>query len=99
MARALWKGAIDDRFFETPYYLVPSKGGERAYSLLREAIRESDRVGIAKFILRRAASGGSDRPDGAPAPQPRTGRQEAAGSQTEARGREGKEETGRLSHC
>jgi len=43
---------IDDRFFETPYYLVPTKGGERAYALLREAIRESGRVGIAKFILR-----------------------------------------------
>ena len=46
--------AIDDRFFETPYYLVPSKGGERAYALLREAIRESDRIGIATFILRDA---------------------------------------------
>src|SRR6266550_4441321 len=45
---------IDDRFFETPYYLLPAKGGERAYALLREAIRESDRVGIAKFILRDA---------------------------------------------
>ena len=46
--------AIDDRFFETPYYLVPSKGGERAYALLREALRESGRIGIAKFILRDA---------------------------------------------
>jgi DNA end-binding protein Ku len=45
---------IDDRFFETPYYLVPEKGGERAYALLREAIRESGRIGIAKFILRDA---------------------------------------------
>jgi DNA end-binding protein Ku len=45
---------IDDRYFETPYYLVPSKGGERAYALLREAIRESRRIGIAKFILRDA---------------------------------------------
>src|SRR5882762_5543520 len=45
---------IDDRFFETPYYLVPTKGGERAYALLREAIRESGRIGIAKFILREA---------------------------------------------
>jgi DNA end-binding protein Ku len=45
---------IDDRFFETPYYLVPTKGGERAYGLLREAIRESGRIGIAKFILRDA---------------------------------------------
>ena len=45
---------IDDRFFETPYYLTPAKGGERAYALLREAIRESGRIGIAKFILREA---------------------------------------------
>src|SRR5215212_4858241 len=45
---------IDDRFFETPYYLVPVAGGERAYALLREAIRESGRLGIAKFILRDA---------------------------------------------
>src|SRR6266511_3862823 len=43
---------IDDRFFETPYYLVPAKGGERAYALLREAIRDTGRIGIAKFILR-----------------------------------------------
>jgi len=45
---------IDDRFFETPYYLVPAKGGERAYALLREAIRETERTGIATFILRDA---------------------------------------------
>jgi len=45
---------IDDRYFETPYYLVPAKGGERAYALLRDAIRESGRIGIAKFILREA---------------------------------------------
>jgi DNA end-binding protein Ku len=45
---------IDDRFFETPYYLLPAKGGERAYALLREAVRQSERVGVAKFILRDA---------------------------------------------
>src|SRR5262245_9170898 len=45
---------IDDRFFDTPYYLVPAKGGERAYALLREALRESERIGVAKFILRDA---------------------------------------------
>jgi DNA end-binding protein Ku len=45
---------IDDRFFETPYYLVPAKGGERAYALLREAIRDSGRIGVATFILREA---------------------------------------------
>src|SRR5690242_20958789 len=45
---------IDDRFFETPYYLVPAKGGERAYALLREASRDSGRIGISTFILREA---------------------------------------------
>ena len=46
--------AIDDRYFDRPYYLVPGKGGDMAYALLREAIRGSKRIGIAKFILREA---------------------------------------------
>ena len=45
---------IDERYFETPYYLQPAKGADRAYALLREAIRESGKVGIAKIILRDA---------------------------------------------
>jgi DNA end-binding protein Ku len=45
---------VDERYFETPYYLLPAKGAERAYALLREAIRESGRIGIAKIILRDA---------------------------------------------
>lgn len=45
---------IDERYFETPYYLLPGKGAERAYALLREAIRASGRIGIAKIILRDA---------------------------------------------
>jgi len=44
--------SIDDRFFDTPYYLVPGKGGDMAYALLSEAIRGSQRIGVAKFILR-----------------------------------------------
>ena len=43
---------IDERYFDTPYYLVPDRGGERAYALLREAIRDAGKVGIAQFILR-----------------------------------------------
>jgi DNA end-binding protein Ku len=43
---------IDERYFETPYYLQASKGADRSYALLREAIRESGKVGIAKIILR-----------------------------------------------
>lgn len=45
---------IDERYFETPYYVQPTKGAERAYAVLREGIRESGRVGIAKIILREA---------------------------------------------
>ena len=45
---------IDERYFETPYYLLPGKGADRAYVLLREAIRESARIGIAKIIIRDA---------------------------------------------
>ena len=45
---------IDERYFETPYYLLPAKGADRAYALLREAIRESGKIGIAKMILRDA---------------------------------------------
>ena len=45
---------IDPRFFQTPYYLLPSKGGEKGYALLREAIRESGAVGIGKIIMRQA---------------------------------------------
>jgi DNA end-binding protein Ku len=45
---------IDDRYFETPYYLTPDKGGQHAYTLLRETLRHSGRIGIAKIIIRDA---------------------------------------------
>jgi DNA end-binding protein Ku len=44
--------AIDDRFFDQPYYLLPAKGGDKAYALLREAIKASGQIGVAKFVLR-----------------------------------------------
>jgi DNA end-binding protein Ku len=43
---------IDPRYFETPYYLVPQKGGEKPYALLREAVRQTGSVGIGKIIIR-----------------------------------------------
>src|SRR5687767_11555810 len=43
---------IDPRYVDTPYYLVPAKGGEKPYALLREAIRNSKSVGIGKIIIR-----------------------------------------------
>jgi DNA end-binding protein Ku len=47
---------IDERYFETPYYLQAGKGADRAYALLREAIRESGQIGIAKIISPRRAA-------------------------------------------
>jgi DNA end-binding protein Ku len=46
--------AIDPRFYETPYYVAPGKGADRAYALLRETIRKSGKVGIAQLILRQS---------------------------------------------
>ena len=43
---------VDPRFFETPYYMVPQKGGEKAYALLREAIRKTAMVGIGMVTMR-----------------------------------------------
>ena len=43
---------IDPRYFETPYYVVPAKGGEKAYALLREAIKQTAMVGIGKITMR-----------------------------------------------
>jgi DNA end-binding protein Ku len=43
---------IDPRYFETPYYLIPGKGGDKPYALLREAIRQTGSVGIGKIIIR-----------------------------------------------
>ena len=43
---------IDPRYFDTPYYLLPQKGGEKPYALLREALSNTGMVGIGKLTLR-----------------------------------------------
>jgi DNA end-binding protein Ku len=43
---------IDPRYFETPYYMTPVRGGEKPYALLRAAIRNTNVVGIGKIVLR-----------------------------------------------
>jgi DNA end-binding protein Ku len=40
-------------YFETSYYAAPDKGGERAYTLLPEALRRSGLVGIAQVAMHR----------------------------------------------
>jgi DNA end-binding protein Ku len=43
---------IDPIYFDSPYYLGPAEGAERAYSLLARAMRESGKVAIARFVFR-----------------------------------------------
>ncbi len=45
-------GALNPLSFEKPYYLAPMKGGEKAYGVLRDALLDANRVGIARFHLR-----------------------------------------------
>lgn len=43
---------IDPIYFERSYYMSPNEGGGKAYSLLRKALEESQKVGIAKIVIR-----------------------------------------------
>jgi DNA end-binding protein Ku len=43
---------IPPQYFSAPYYLVPSKRGEKAYALLRETLAKTGRVGVATFVIR-----------------------------------------------
>jgi DNA end-binding protein Ku len=43
---------INPMFFDKPYYLEPSKQGKHAYALLREALNESNKVAIARVVIR-----------------------------------------------
>jgi DNA end-binding protein Ku len=43
---------INPMLFDKPYYLEPEKRGRHAYALLREALKDSGKVGIAKVVIR-----------------------------------------------
>ncbi len=43
---------IPPEYYETPYFLEPAEGGEKTYALLREAMREGDKVAIGSFVIR-----------------------------------------------
>jgi len=43
---------IDPVYYDHPYYLVPDKGAAKAYGLLLGAMREANKVAIAKVVLR-----------------------------------------------
>lgn len=43
---------IDSMLFEAPYYIEPEKNGQRAYSLLHDALVKTGKVGVGSFVLR-----------------------------------------------
>jgi DNA end-binding protein Ku len=43
---------IPPQHFETPYYLVPGKRGEKAYVLLRDTLKKAGKAGIATVVIR-----------------------------------------------
>src|ERR1700736_5073762 len=43
---------IDPIFFYKPYYLEPQKGGDKAYVLLRDSLKDTNKVGIAKVVIK-----------------------------------------------
>lgn len=47
---------IDPVYFENSYYIEPENSGEKAYALLREALKKSGKVGVGQFILRTTAT-------------------------------------------
>ena len=43
---------IDPIYFDSPYYLGPADGAEKAYSLLAKALQDSGKVAVARFVFR-----------------------------------------------
>lgn len=45
-------GAIGPQYFEKPYVLVPAKKAEKGYVLLRETLKKTGKIGIARIVIR-----------------------------------------------
>jgi DNA end-binding protein Ku len=43
---------IGPMYYETPYYLAPDKRGHKGYALLRETLKQTGKIGIAKVVIR-----------------------------------------------
>jgi DNA end-binding protein Ku len=39
-------------YYDQPYYLAPGKGGDKVYALLRETLRDTGKIGIARVVIR-----------------------------------------------
>lgn len=55
---------INPMLYDTPYYLEPEKKGRHAYALLREALKKSGKVGIARVVIRTREHLAALRPQG-----------------------------------
>lgn len=43
---------VADVLFKKPYFLEPQKGGEKSYNLLKNALKETGKLGVATFVMR-----------------------------------------------
>jgi len=43
---------VSPTFFHKPYYMEPQKGGDKAYVLLREALKDTEKIAIAKVVIK-----------------------------------------------
>jgi DNA end-binding protein Ku len=55
---------IDPIYFDSPYYLGPADGAEKAYALLAKAMKASGKVAIARFVFRNKEHLAAIRTDG-----------------------------------
>src|ERR1700744_2777907 len=55
---------IDPIYFDSPYYLGPADGAEKAYALLAKAMQASGKVAICHFVLRNKENLAAIRSDG-----------------------------------
>jgi len=53
LVRFVDEDAIDDRFYETPYYLLPDGDmADEGYTIIQKALKDTGKVGVGQFILR-----------------------------------------------
>ena len=53
LVRFVDEDAIDDRYYETPYYLLPEGDlADEGYTILHKALKDTGKIGIGQFILR-----------------------------------------------
>jgi DNA end-binding protein Ku len=45
-------GQVPLLYYDQPYYLAPGKGGDKVYALLRETLKKTGKIGIARVVIR-----------------------------------------------